>query len=168
MIDPVCGMEVTPEDAAGSYTYQGQEFLFCNESCLERFQADPEAFLGPPAERVSTPPGDPDAIYTCPMDPEVQQRGPGACPQCGMALEPLTVTVDEEANPELQLMARRFWICLALTLPLIALTMSAMLGQEFVRHLVGPGRSPGLNWLWLRQWWPGAGGLSSNAGGPPS
>ena len=128
MIDPVCGMEVTPEDAAGSYQYQGRQFYFCNETCLEQFQANPEAFLAPPADRATMEAADLGAIYTCPMDPEVRQRGPGACPKCGMALEPLTVTRQEETNPELRLMTRRFWISLALTAPLIAIAMSAMLG----------------------------------------
>jgi len=127
-------MEVTPEDAAGSYQYQGRQFYFCNESCLERFQANPEAFLPPPSERITAQSADPEALYTCPMDPEVRQRGPGPCPKCGMALEPLTVTREEEANPELRLMRRRFWISLALTAPLAALEMSAMLGGKLLGH----------------------------------
>jgi Cu+-exporting ATPase len=131
-------MEVTPEDAVGSYQYQGQQFYFCNESCLEQFQANPQRFLASPSERI-TPPADPDAIYTCPMDPEVRQLGPGACPQCGMALEPLTVSRDEESNPELRLMAQRFWICLALTAPLIVMAMSAMLGKSPFAHAIAPG-----------------------------
>ena len=127
-------MEVTPEDAAGSYQYQGRQFYFCNESCLERFQANPEAFLPPPSERITAQSADPEALYTCPMDPEVRQRGPGPCPKCGMALEPLTVTREEEANPELRLMRRRFWISLALTAPLAALEMSAMPGGKLLGH----------------------------------
>ncbi|MDR3676838.1 MAG: YHS domain-containing protein, partial [Acidobacteriota bacterium] len=91
MIDPVCGMEVTPEDAAGTFQYKGEQFYFCNESCLEQFQANPEHFLAPPSDRIDTTPVDRTAIYTCPMDPEVRQLGPGTCPKCGMALEPLTV-----------------------------------------------------------------------------
>jgi Cu+-exporting ATPase len=130
-------MEVTPEDAAGSYQYQGQEFYFCNESCLEQFQSNPQQFLSPPSQRIA-PPADTGAIYTCPMDPEVRQLGPGACPKCGMALEPLTVSPDEEANPELRLMAKRFWICLALTAPLIAMAMSTMLGSSLLTHRLAP------------------------------
>ncbi|MGD1104475.1 MAG: heavy metal translocating P-type ATPase [Terriglobia bacterium] len=146
MIDPVCGMEVTPEDAAGSYQYQGQQFYFCNESCREQFQANPELFLAPRSARITTPAADPGAIYTCPMDPEVRQRGPGACPKCGMALEPLTVTQEEETNPELRLMARRFWISLALTAPLIVLAMSDMLGEQSLGRTIAPRR---LAWLEL-------------------
>ena len=139
MIDPVCGMEVTPEDAAGTFQYKGEQFYFCNESCLEQFQANPEHFLAPPSDRIDTTPVDRTAVYTCPMDPEVRQLGPGTCPKCGMALEPLTATLDEEANPELLHMARRFWISLALTAPLVIIAMAAMLSEQSVRHLVSPG-----------------------------
>ena len=144
VIDPVCGMEVTPEDAVGSFEYKGQEYYFCNESCLEQFRANPQQFLAPPSERIA-PPADPGAIYTCPMDPEVRQLGPGACPKCGMALEALTVSRDEEANPELRLMSQRFWICLALTAPLIAMAMSMMLGNSLA-HTLAPGL---LTWIEL-------------------
>ncbi|MDR3677839.1 MAG: copper-translocating P-type ATPase, partial [Acidobacteriota bacterium] len=88
---------------------------------------------------IDTTPVDRTAIYTCPMDPEVRQLGPGTCPKCGMALEPLTVTLDEEANPELLHMARRFWISLALTAPLVIIAMAAMLSGQSVRRLVSPG-----------------------------
>ena len=144
MIDPVCGMEVTPEDAAGSCRHEGQSYYFCNESCLERFQANPAEFLIPPDERPATEGTDPDAMYTCPMDPEVHQIGPGACPKCGMALEPQTVTLEDEANPELALMARRFWISLALTAPLLLLAMSAMFPSL---PLVGRLPAGGLHWF---------------------
>jgi len=137
VIDPVCGMEVTPEDAAGSYQYQGQLYYFCNESCLEQFQANPREFLTPLSERAA-PPADPGAIYTCPMDPEVRQAGPGACPKCGMALEPLTVSREEADNPELRQMSQRFWICLVLTAPLITLAMAPMLGMHSLMHAVAP------------------------------
>jgi P-type Cu+ transporter len=87
-MDPVCGMEVDPADAAGSHEYQGKTYYFCNPSCLERFRADPEEYLTPSAK-----PSAPAAAreYTCPMHPEVRSPLPGACPQCGMALEPLVV-----------------------------------------------------------------------------
>jgi P-type Cu+ transporter len=140
VIDPVCGMEVTPEDAASSYQYQGQQYYFCNESCLEQFRSHPQQYLNPPSEHVA-PVADPGAIYTCPMHPEVRQLGPGACPKCGMALEPLAVSRDEEANPELRLMTRRFWICLLLTAPLIAMAMSMMLGNSHLAPILAPGRA---------------------------
>ena len=89
VVDPVCGMTISPADAAGHVEYRGQTCYFCAESCLERFRANPEAFLGggpPPQAAVA-----PGVTYTCPMHPEVRQQGPGACPKCGMALEPVTV-----------------------------------------------------------------------------
>jgi len=92
MIDPVCGMEVTPEDAAGKYEYQGQTYYFCNPSCLERFRADPARFLTPSRESADIAPtaqAERASLYTCPMDSDVVKHGPGACPKCGMALEPL-------------------------------------------------------------------------------
>ncbi len=92
-LDPVCGMEVAPVDAAGSFEYRGHTYLFCNPGCLEKFKANPEQFLAPkiPARvRATTSPDQRE--YTCPMDPEVRQKGPGACPKCGMALEPVSVT----------------------------------------------------------------------------
>jgi Cu+-exporting ATPase len=86
VLDPVCGMTIDPADAVGHVEHDGVTYYFCNESCLERFQADPDAFLGaaPPSD-AAAPPG---TMYVCPMDPEVRQQGPGACPKCGMALEP--------------------------------------------------------------------------------
>ncbi len=84
--DPVCGMEVTPAGAAGSYEFRGQIYYFCAKSCLAKFQADPLKYLEPkPAPPVT---GDAGIEYTCPMHPEVVQIGPGSCPICGMALEP--------------------------------------------------------------------------------
>ena len=91
----------------------------------------PRSFSLPLPSAGRKTPGNPNAIYTCPMDPEVRQLGPGACPQCGMALEPLAVTAEEGPNPEHQLMSQRFWASLALTAPLIALAMSAMMGAQF-------------------------------------
>src|SRR5688572_23310261 len=86
VLDPVCGMTIDPADAVGHVEHDGETYYFCNESCLERFQADPESFLGgAPSFDVAAPAG---TAYICPMDPEVRQDGPGACPKCGMALEP--------------------------------------------------------------------------------
>ncbi len=131
-------MEVTPADAAGSYQFQGQQYYFCNESCLEQFRANPGAFLAPPSSRIPTPTPGPAAIYTCPMDPEVRHQGPGVCPKCGMALEPLTITREDETNPELLLMTRRFWISLVLTAPLLVLAMSNMVGTESITRSISP------------------------------
>lgn len=96
--DPVCGMSVEPESAAGSYEYEGRTYYFCSPSCLQKFRAEPAEFIKQSesslpihtdaAPRVGT---DADEEYTCPMHPEVRQNGPGSCPKCGMALEPVTI-----------------------------------------------------------------------------
>jgi Cu+-exporting ATPase len=158
VIDPVCRMEISREDAVGSYVHEGQEYFFCNPSCLEKFRADPSQYLSlsqaVPTSRVGASvrqptdrpgpnavrPYDPGAntFYTCPMDPEVWRQGPGACPKCGMGLEPRTVTVAEKVNPELVLMTRRFWVCLALTLPVFFLAMSEMIPGQPVQHVFSP------------------------------
>jgi P-type Cu+ transporter len=132
-IDPVCHMNVMPETAAGKFEYQGKTYYFCNPGCLERFRAHPEKFLGGSQRGQSEMDGGPRAMdhgpftpastYTCPMHPEVRQIGPGACPKCGMALEPEIVSLEEEANPELSDMTRRFWIAAGLTLPVLVLGM---------------------------------------------
>ncbi len=145
MTDPVCGMEVTPQDAAGSCTYQGRQYYFCNEACLERFQANPHDFLAPP-QPAPAPSAPASAIYTCPMHPEVQQRGPGACPKCGMALEPAAVSLQEESNPELALMSKRFWVSLVLAAPLLFVTMAAMLPAPRLGHILP---APLLPWIEL-------------------
>ena len=92
VVDPVCGMTIDPAEAAGSWDYNGQRYYFCHSSCLERFQSDPESFLsrGASGDEAVAPPG---TTYVCPMDPEVRQATPGACPKCGMALEPDLSTV---------------------------------------------------------------------------
>jgi len=125
-IDPVCGMTVDPARAAGVYEYKGTSYYFCNPSCLARFKANPESFLKPadvPAGSASA-----DALYTCPMHPEIVQRGPGACPKCGMALEPVTITADDGPNPELVDMTRRFWMAAIVGAPVFILAMADMLG----------------------------------------
>ena len=90
VIDPVCGMTVSPADAAGHVEFEGQTYYFCNQSCVERFRADPAQFLAPPDPSAAAP-VEAGREYICPMDPEVRQAGPGPCPKCGMALEPATL-----------------------------------------------------------------------------
>jgi len=85
-LDPVCGMTIEEADAVGTHRHDGVTYYFCHPSCLERFKADPKAFLEPAATTAAPPP--PGATFICPMDPEVQSSKPGACPKCGMALEP--------------------------------------------------------------------------------
>nr|WP_249225757.1 heavy metal translocating P-type ATPase [Tardiphaga alba] len=118
-------MTVDPATAKQRFSYNGQEYFFCGARCRKRFSADPESFLKP---REPAPPMPPGTIYICPMDPEVRQEGPGTCPICGMALEPETVSLDDGPDPELIEMTRRFWIALALTLPVFVLEMGSHLG----------------------------------------
>jgi len=125
IIDPVCGMTVDPATSAHHAQHDGQDYHFCSAGCRAKFMADPERYLKP--SPAPAPPGAQNVIYTCPMHPEVRQLGPGACPLCGMALEPETVTADSGPNPELADMTRRFWIGLALTLPVFLLEMGGHL-----------------------------------------
>ncbi|MCG3111809.1 MAG: heavy metal translocating P-type ATPase [Candidatus Manganitrophus sp. SB1] len=174
--DPICLMEITPEESVGTFDYQGETYYFCSQFCLDRFRESPARFLegAPPASEPSPPPP-PGTEYICPMDPEVRQLGPGACPKCGMALEPAviappatkteyvcpmhpeivrdapgscpicgmalgprTVTVEEEANPELVDMTRRFRISAVLTLPLVLLSMSEMIPGNPLGGIASP------------------------------
>ena len=122
--DPVCGMDVDPAETEHHSDYRGETFHFCSGHCKARFDEEPRRYLGDgDAADDGADSGDPEAIYTCPMHPEVRQRGPGNCPICGMALEPETVTRDTAPNPELSDMTRRFWIGALLTLPLFIMAM---------------------------------------------
>ena len=123
-VDPVCGMKVDPATAAESSDYKGTRYYFCMPGCRQKFEADPIKYLSPAAPPSAMPAG---TIYTCPMHPEIRQDHPGACPKCGMALEPLTVSLDEGPNPELVDMNRRMWIGVALGLPVFVLAMGDML-----------------------------------------
>ena len=90
VLDPVCGMTIAPEDAVGHVEHKGETYYFCNQSCLDQFAADPDRFLNAGTAAAQPPTAaDMEREYTCPMDPEVRQKGPGACPKCGMALEPV-------------------------------------------------------------------------------
>src|SRR6185295_14349614 len=88
--DPVCGMTVDPNTAAASFDYRGKTHYFCSKSCSEKFQARPEKYLAPATPTIPQTDTKTDALYTCPMHPEIQQNGQGSCPKCGMALEPAT------------------------------------------------------------------------------
>jgi Cu+-exporting ATPase len=109
--DPVCGMLVDPRQAAGSAVYQGQTYHFCSKGCAAKFQADPEKYLRAAAAPQAMNREAAGVEYTCPMHPEIRQIGPGSCPKCGMALEPVSITLDtaDEVNPEYKDMLRRFW-----------------------------------------------------------
>ncbi|UYV11903.1 MAG: heavy metal translocating P-type ATPase [Phycisphaera sp.] len=130
--DPVCGMEVTPDNAAARVEHNGQEHLFCSTGCADKFRADPDKYLGGQALKCE---GAEDAIYTCPMHPEVRQVGPGDCPKCGMALEPVDATAEQD-DTELRDTTRRFWIAATLTAPLLVYVMGNMLlGHPFDRWI---------------------------------
>jgi len=175
--DPVCGMSANPATAKYKVEHGGQTIYFCSPSCQQKFQADPDKYLrhaapsSAPAVQVASAkvagitrvPTANATVYTCPMDPEVRQPGPGACPKCGMDLEPelvapppvkieytcpmhpeivcdklgacpicgmdlepRTITAAPEENVELRKMKRRFWVSVALTVPLLALAMTGM------------------------------------------
>ncbi len=121
-IDPVCGMAVDPATSAHQAVHESMTFHFCCAGCAEKFKKSPDAYLGEgPKPEVAA---DPNAIYTCPMDPEIEQVGPGACPICGMALEPKSISLDEGPNEELIDMTSRFRLAAILTAPLVLLAMS--------------------------------------------
>jgi Cu+-exporting ATPase len=131
-LDPVCGMTVDPGKTVHHAEHAGRAYHFCSAGCRTKFQADPGRYLTPRADEPQ-PAEAPGAIYTCPMHPEIRQVGPGSCPICGMALEPATVTADSAPNPELADMSRRFWIGLALAVPVFVLEMGGhLLGHTFM------------------------------------
>ena len=210
--DPVCGMTVDPVLAKAKYEHAGKTYYFCCAGCKEKFSAAPAKYVAPntlvgivpvspraaqiapaavphasqaAAKIALVPAAAPKAAsheYTCPMDPEVRQQGPGDCPKCGMALEhlvaalpatrteytcpmhpeivrdapgscpicgmalePRTVSAGEERNPELVNMTRRFWVCVALTIPILLVAMSDMLpGLSLQMKIASP-----RDWQWL-------------------
>ena len=149
-IDPVCGMTVQPATAAGSSVYQGETYYFCATSCLTKFRAEPIYYLTPVEQRsprVTAVPSGGLVEYVCPMDPEVLETQPGACRICGMALEPKVVSLEDERNPELEDMTRRFWICLGPSLLVMLLAMADMIpGLSLPQAFTGSSR----NWVqWL-------------------
>ncbi len=123
--DPVCGMSVDPAKTPHRAAHQGVDYFFCGAKCREKFIADPAKYLAPKSNEPA--PVAAGTIWTCPMHPEIRRDGPGACPICGMALEPLHPTAIDAPNPELVDMRRRFWIGLALAVPVALL---AMLGDD--------------------------------------
>ncbi len=132
--DPVCGMKVDRASARHFLRHQGERHYFCSARCLEKFEAEPEKYLG---DRPAPEPMPAGTQYTCPMHPEIVQDGPGDCPLCGMALEPMGVPTGEEGpNPELVDFTRRFWVSVALALPLVVISMGPMVGLP-VRDWLG-------------------------------
>jgi len=129
-VDPVCGMSVDPAAGQHRAELQGRTYYFCCAGCRTKFTADPEKYL----KTREPEPAVEGAIYTCPMHPEIRRVGPGSCPICGMALEPEMASADTGPNPELVDMTRRFWIGLALALPVMAV--------EWGGHFVSPAHWP--------------------------
>ncbi|HZI78124.1 MAG TPA: YHS domain-containing protein, partial [Vicinamibacterales bacterium] len=161
-IDPVCGMTVDPATAKFSTQHDGRTYYFCSGGCLAKFQADPAKYQdpvrrggpsGPPSGRAAARPlqkearplQKQDVEYTCPMHPEVRQIGPGSCPLCGMALEPVEMTAEEPENEELTDMTRRFRASTALAVPVVLLAMSEMLPGDLAHAVSGTTRA----WLQL-------------------
>lgn len=125
-IDPVCKMIVQPNTAPAKFAYQGKTYYFCALGCQDKFRQNPEFFLNPETKPVAMSEESND-IYTCPMDPEIEQIGPGICPKCGMALEPKVVSLEDKPDPEYLDMRRRFIISAILTLPVFVLAMAEMI-----------------------------------------
>ncbi len=137
VVDPVCGMTIDPNTAkVGSTKYKDETYYFCNPKCKTKFEANPESYSTKSTEKVIVSAEDSERIYTCPMHPEVRQKGPGNCPICGMALEPEEVSLTDEANPELVDFTRRLKISAVLTIPLTLLAMSDILPGQPVQHLI--------------------------------
>jgi Cu+-exporting ATPase len=136
--DPVCGMSVDPATAKHRFTHNGTLYFFCCAGCRGKFEADPGKYLAP---KVADP-TQAGVAHTCPMHPQIQQIGPGSCPICGMALEPTVVTAEAGPNAELADMTRRFWIGLALALPVFGLEMGS--------HVPGLGFVPMRISVWVQ------------------
>ena len=134
-IDPVCGMTVKLGAGKPSTIWKGAEYHFCNPKCHDRFVADPWFYLSGAKQRQKKKEAPGAVLYTCPMDPEIVQEGPGTCPICGMALEPMG-GVSEGSNHELIDFTRRLWISAGAAIPLLILTMGPMLGLP-IREWLG-------------------------------
>src|SRR5262245_47887922 len=134
--DPVCGMTVDPDRTPHHHVLRDRTYFFCGAGCLERFRAEPVRFLGGAASVTTPVPA--SVEYTCPMHPEVRRPGPGDCPICGMALEPVQLSLDqEESNPELDDMTHRLKVAAIFTVPLFLLAMSDMIPGDPVQHALG-------------------------------
>jgi Cu+-exporting ATPase len=134
-IDPVCGMRVDPNAGKPSYAHGGHTYHFCSDGCRLKFAADPDRYLNKRGEAKPLPQG---TLYTCPMHPQIVQEGPGPCPICGMALEPMGVPPEHEhgGNAELIDFTRRLWVAAPLSLALVALDMgSHMFGLDLLPFL---------------------------------
>jgi Cu+-exporting ATPase len=135
--DPVCGMKVGA-DPAREIQHEGQTCHFCSTKCMDKFRSAPRQYTGQAEQGAAAPDG---TIYTCPMHPEIRQPQPGNCPICGMRLEPVLPSLEEEDNPELVDFKHRFWWTLPLT---VVVAVQAMAG-----HRLFSGGLPGQSWIEL-------------------
>lgn len=139
--DPVCGMMVDPHTTTHRVQHEGRPYYFCSSGCQSKFTAEPARYVESAAARTGEPAPE-GTIYTCPMHPQIRQVGPGSCPICGMALEPVLATAETGPSHELVDMTRRFWIGLVLSLPVVVLEMGGHLTG--LGHYVGQQTS---NWV---------------------
>src|SRR5512134_2323340 len=188
--DPVCGMPVDEPTAAASSLFEGRKYSFCSARCKQKFEANPSAYVVPPlpagdsehtghahhsAHATREPPSNVPVnpvvagaaplgtIYTCPMHPEIVRNAPGDCPLCGMALVPLAGS-GEGDDAELRDLQRRLWIGVALSIPLVVLAMSPMIGihelfglqprpRGWVEFVLGTPVVLWVGWPILRKFW---------------
>ncbi len=137
--DPVCGMMISPLTAKGGKShFAGHDYFFCNPKCKIKFDANPEEYTTDKKPKIISA-IDKESIYTCPMHPEIRQKGPGDCPICGMALEPEEVKLEEKENPELTDFKRRLKISTPLAIPLLILAMSDLIPGQPVQHALPAG-----------------------------
>ena len=136
-IDPVCGMTVDPMAGKPSHVHDDETYHFCSQGCRDRFAGDPEHYLSG-AHRAAADNAPAGTLFTCPMDPEIVQEGPGSCPICGMALEPMGIPpADAGPNPELVDFTRRFAVGAVFSVPLLAISMGPMAGLPVKDWLAG-------------------------------
>ena len=138
VVDPVCGMSAKKSSDYIPYEYEGVEYYFCSEGCLEKFKDDPEGHLkaGASSQEADSGAGQgKDVEYTCPMHPEVVEQGPGDCPKCGMALEPKKASQDDEDDGEYAQMRNRFWVSAFLALPVMLVAMRDLFGLTFLEEI---------------------------------
>ncbi|HEV2263562.1 MAG TPA: heavy metal translocating P-type ATPase [Stellaceae bacterium] len=152
--DPVCGMTVDPSATPHRAHHHGADYFFCNAGCRMQFIEAPEKYLALAASVHAVPPG---ARWTCPMHPEIVRDAPGACPICGMALEPTIPAATTEPNPELTHMMRRLWVGAALALPVVVLDMGGHWPATDLHRFIAPHVS-----VWIQcalatpvVWWAG-------------
>ncbi|HEY2529030.1 MAG TPA: heavy metal translocating P-type ATPase [Xanthobacteraceae bacterium] len=145
-VDPVCGMTTHPATARYRTEHKGVTYFFCSDKCESKFASEPDSYLKPKAQTSKAAPQK-GVIYTCPMHPQIRQTGPGSCPICGMALEPVGATEETGPSPELIDMTRRFWIGAALALPVVVLEMGGHLPGLNLHRYISPQVSVWLQFL---------------------